>query len=56
MLRVGEIVIPREEHTKWLSNAKWSVLKTHTSNIVHTEQVILRNTYANTYMYVTTIN
>jgi hypothetical protein len=27
MLRLGEIVLPRQHHTKWLSNTKWSVLK-----------------------------
>jgi hypothetical protein len=26
-LGVGEMVFLREEHTTWLSNAKWSVLK-----------------------------
>lgn len=28
MLRMGES-LPREEHPNWLSNTKWSVLKTH---------------------------
>lgn len=36
-----EIAFPREDHTNWLSSAKWSALKayTHTSNITETEQV-----------------
>lgn len=28
MLGVGEVVFIREEHTDWLSNTKWSILKT----------------------------
>lgn len=27
MLKVGEIVFPRGEHTYWLSNVKWLALK-----------------------------
>jgi hypothetical protein len=56
MLRVGEIVFPREEHTNWLSNTKWSVLKPYIymSNM-QTEQVIYRNIYVYTYMHATII-
>ena len=35
MLRVGEIILPRGEHTNWLSNTKWSVLKTYTKVTLH---------------------
>lgn len=36
----GEIVSPRKGHTNWLSDAKWSALKTYTHNIIQTEQVV----------------
>lgn len=29
ILDAGEIVFPREDHTKCLANPKWPVLKTH---------------------------
>lgn len=29
MLKAEETVYPREEHTTWLFNTKWSALKTH---------------------------
>jgi hypothetical protein len=33
MLKVGEMVFPREEHSSWLFNTKWSALKMyHASN------------------------
>lgn len=34
-LRAGGIVLSRGEHTRWLSNPKWSALKTHTSVTVY---------------------
>ena len=44
MLRVGETVFLREEHTKWLSNAKWfSPENTHKSSIKQTEHLIFSN-------------
>jgi hypothetical protein len=44
MLRVGEIVFYREEHTNWLS--KYQVIRhenMHSNNIMQTEQVIFWN-------------
>jgi hypothetical protein len=43
---MGNLGLPREEHTNWLY---WSVLKTY-SNIL-TEQVIFRNTYVYTHLH-----
>jgi hypothetical protein len=38
MMRVEEVVHFKEEQINWLSNTKWSALKTHiTSNIIQTE-------------------
>lgn len=41
MLRTGEVVFPREDHTNSLSNTKWSALRpSHQSGTVtETEQV-----------------
>jgi hypothetical protein len=47
---VGEIVLPREEHTNWLSNTKWSALKPHPSSSMQTEQGIVRNEYVYRYI------
>lgn len=44
---VGEEALPREEHTKWLSSAKWSSLKINTSG--------LNELYVGVYMYITYI-
>jgi hypothetical protein len=58
MLREGEIVFCREEHTSWLSNSKWSSLKTyiHVTFIIQTEQVTFMYSEKNiyTYMYIYT--
>lgn len=52
MLRVGERVFFREEHTNWLSTTKWSVLKMYTRvNITQTEQGIFRSVYVYTHTY-----
>lgn len=51
----GEVVLSREEHTSWLSQAKWSLLKTrHHMDAT----VILGNTcvYTHTYRHAVTIS
>lgn len=47
-------VFSREEHTNWVSNIKWSVLKIclHARNIIQTEQAMLKNIYVYVYMYI----
>lgn len=49
MLRVGEMVLPREGRTNWLSNTKRPPLKTHPGSITQNEQVIVRNAYVYGY-------
>lgn len=50
MLRVGETDFPRETPTNWLSNSKWSALKTsiHPSNTIQSKQVLI--TYIGIYV------
>lgn len=50
-----EEVLLREEHTNWLSSAKWSALKTHTSNIIWPQKVIFGNIY-HIYKYIYAFN
>ena len=50
-LGVGKEVFPRNEHTNLLSHIKWSSLKTCKSNIILTDQVILRNTHSHVFVY-----
>lgn len=41
--REGEIVLCRKEPPNWLSNSKWSVLKSyHISNFMRTEQIAFK--------------
>lgn len=49
MLRVGGTVFPREEDSNWLSNGKWSTLKTNIEvTFIQTVHVIFRITYVYT--------
>jgi hypothetical protein len=43
MLGAGEIVSPGEKHTKWLSSAQWSALKTYMQITLYTKQGMYRN-------------
>lgn len=46
-----EVVFPREGHTNWLSNAKWSAWKTSIQvTLFRVKQVVSR--YLGIYMYV----
>jgi hypothetical protein len=38
-----EAVLPKEDHTNWLSNTKWSALST--SNTIQINQVIFKDIY-----------
>lgn len=49
MLRVGETVFSRKEHTNWISNQMVSPGNTHNCGIISTEQFTFRNMYAYTY-------
>ena len=51
MMREGEMVFSREEHTTWFYNTKWAAWK-HTSNIIQAKKAILGNEYEYTYAYV----
>lgn len=51
MMREGEMVLSREEHTTWFYNVKLAAWK-HTSNIIQAEKAILGNEYEHTYTYV----
>lgn len=53
MMRAGEIVFLRAEHTNWLSNTKWSTLKIQVT-LYRLSSLDLR--IRNVYMYVRTIN
>ena len=50
-----ETVFPREEHTSWLSNTKWSVLKmyvyTVTLDRLSSLYFIFRNTHTHTHTH-----
>lgn len=47
--------LPQGRAWYWLSNTKWSVLKTFRSNIMQTEELIFKNVYVSTYTYKHTI-
>lgn len=52
MLPEGEIVFPKEEHTNWLANAKWSAFNIHIQLTLYS----LRRLYEGIYMHVTMIS
>lgn len=54
MLRVGKIILFREEYTNWLSNSTWSGLKTYTG--VTLSRLNCLYIFAYTYMQVMTNN
>lgn len=58
MLRWGEIVFFRADHTNWLSNQIDNPENIHTSNMIQIEQAIHKNIYVHTftYVYIKTIN
>ena len=58
VIGMTEIVLPREEHTRCLSNTNYSALKnhTHTSDMIQMEKVVFRNIYVYTCMHLTMIN
>lgn len=41
-----------EEHNYSSSNTKWSSLKTYTSSIMQTEQVVVWSVYTYTYVHI----
>lgn len=56
-LGVGEMVLSREEHTNWLSSAKWSALKTYIVTLYELSRMYLgTNTYTYTYTCTLTIS
>lgn len=52
MLPEGEVVFPREEHTNWFSNAKWSDFNIQIQLTLYS----LRRLYVGIYMHVTMIS
>lgn len=55
MLRAGEMVLPREEHTNRLSNDKCHMItpaNVHSHNIIQTEQVLYIYIYVCEHIFV----
>lgn len=50
MPRAGETVVPMEEHTNWLSNTKWSVMKTYIQGTLYRLRRLCKE-YTCIYMY-----
>jgi hypothetical protein len=52
---MGEIVFSKEEHINWLSNAKWSVLKTFMQVAGYRLSWLYLGIYIHTNMHITAI-
>lgn len=48
MLEAGEVTVPKEDSTNWLSV---SLEKVHTSSIIQTHNFVYNNVYTDIYMH-----